>query len=365
MVGVLIDASSLRRLVEGIFVGAGCSDAESARVADNLVMANLSGHDSHGVWRTHSYVLALRSGRQLADQEATVEVDTGPLAVLEGNFGMGQTLGAQATELGINRAREHGVAVVALRHAGHLGRMGAWAEKAAEAGLISILFTNARGGALVAPFGGAERRFGTNPVTIGVPHDEDPPLILDFATSIVAEGKTNVALQGGPAVPSDALVTGDGVLTGDPVALYGEVRPGMPADPRRGAGALRAMGEHKGSGLAFMCELLGGVLTGSGCSSPRPEQFCNGMLAIFLDPSRFAEPGSFAAEVNEFVTWVKQARAAQGHDEVLVPGEPEQRRRRQREAEGLDLPDGTWASLMAACEEVGLSPGDVDALLAG
>jgi hydroxycarboxylate dehydrogenase B len=349
---VVVQADRLEDLIGEIFSAAGCSDAESTRVARRLVSANLTGHDSHGVVRTQRYVQSLAAGAQVADATVEVMVDGDAFAVVDGCFGMGQTVGEQAVQLGIDKARAHGVAVVALRHAGHLGRIGDWAEMAALAGIVSIHFVNVAGGLLVAPFGGAERRMGTNPVAIGVPRPGEAPVVLDFATSVVAEGKALVALDGGPAVPKGSLITDDGDLSDDPAVLYGEVRPGSVPDPRRGPGALRAMGEHKGSGLSMMCELLAGVLTGSGTAEER--RFCNGMLSVYLTPEAFGSGDDFAAGVRQYVDWFRSARPARGSTEVLAPGEPEQRRRAERLENGITLPDGTWASIQAAAVEVGL-----------
>ena len=180
--------------------------------------------------------------------------------MLDGNYGFGQTIGPQAVDIGIAKARAAGLAVVALRHSGHLGRIGDWGERAAEAGLISIHFVNVDNGPLVAPFGGTGRRFATNPVCIGIPPMAGRPmLLLDMATSVVAEGKVLVASNGGKPVPGDALIGADGKLSDDPATLYGPLVPNGPRNPANGTGAIRAFGEHKGSGLAFMCEILAGA----------------------------------------------------------------------------------------------------------
>ena len=238
-----------------MFEHAGCSGAEAGRIADNLVTANLTGHDSHGVIRVGRYVDWLNAGVQIADQGLETLIDEGPLLLVDGQYGMGQTVGPLAVDLGIARAKEHGLSIVALRKAGHLGRIGEFAETAAAEGLVSIHIVNVASSRLVAPFGSRSRRMGTNPMAFGVPRPDGPPVIHDFATSVVAEGKTMVALHGGPPVPDDALVGPDGELTGDPSVLY-EVKPGSTPNAAAGGGALRAMGEHKGSGLSVMCELL-------------------------------------------------------------------------------------------------------------
>ena len=357
---MLVEAELLRDLVSDIFEAAGCSTAEAARVARRLVRANLTGHDSHGVSRTARYVAHLRDGVQVANQDAEVVSRTSAYAVVDGHFGMGQTVGEQAVQVGIDIARENGVSIVALRHAGHLGRAGDGAEMAADAGLVSIHFMNVRGTPLVAPFGGVEKRFGTNPIAVGVPRPGKGHLIHDFATSVVAEGKANIATEGGPPLPDGSLISGDGELTSDPTALYGLERPvrGVMGD-----GALRAMGEHKGSGLAFMCELLGGALTGSGTVGPEKRRFCNGMLSIYVDPTRFDTDDTFMAEVADFVGWTQESAPAGGHDGVLVPGQIEGLRADARTARGIELAEGTWKSIVSAATAVGLQESRIAATL--
>src|SRR5919108_1160000 len=245
---VTIAADKLRDLVRDIFISAGCSRAESERLAKSLVSANLAAHDSHGVVRVPRYLEWKADGTFVADQTVKVLRDTPVLAVVDGQYGFGQTVDPQAVEIGIEKCKTMGLSAIALRHAGHVGRVGEWAEMAADAGLVSMHFVNAASSLLVAPFGGIDRRMSTAPFSIGLPRPGDDPLILDFATSVVAEGKVLVASQGGKKLPDDALVGPDGSMSGDPHQLYGEYEPTGPRDYRAGKGALRAFGEHKGSG---------------------------------------------------------------------------------------------------------------------
>ena len=351
---VMIEADRLRGLVGDIFSAAGCSRGEAERIARYLVAANLAGHDSHGVVRVPRYVEMKRDGRVVADQAIEVTVDTPVLAVIDGRFGFGQSVAPQAVEIGIAKCKAMGLSAVSLRNSGHIGRVGDWAEMAAAADLISIHFVNAGGSVLVAPFGGVERRFSTAPYCIGVPMPGRPPLVLDFATSVVAEGKVLVASQGGKKIPPDALIGPDGAMSGDPAMLYGEHTPTGPRDFRKGSGAIRAFGDHKGSGLALMCEVLGGALTGNGCASlERPS--ANGMFSLYVDPARIDPAGFFPEEASRYVNHVKRAKPAQPGGEILVPGEPEQRSRERRLAEGIPLPDDTWASIKATARSVGLA----------
>ncbi len=351
---MLIQSETLCKFIHGIFAAAGCSDAESGRIARNLVDANLTGHDSHGVIRTPRYLVWLREGKLLPDQDITVVSDAGALLILDGNYGYGQTVGPLAVKRGINKAAEHGVSIVALRHAGHLGRIGAFAETAADAGQVSIHFVNVAGSVLVAPFGGTERRMSTAPVAIGVPATDDPPIILDFATSLVAEGKILVAATGGKPLPSDSLVGPDGQTSGDPALLYGDADPAVNPGDRRGPGALAAMGAHKGSGLALMCELLAGALTGSGATGPDYARVHNGMLSIYMSVEHFDTDDSFAAEIKRYISYFKSSKPALTGGEVLAPGEPERKCRAERLANGIPLADDAWGAILTAAREHGV-----------
>lgn len=351
---IRVPVSELTGLVTRIFAAAGADGQEAKRITSNLVETNLAGHDSHGVVRVPRYVQYARDGHVRYGGTAETVTDTGPLVLLDGHFAFGQSLGHEVVACGVERAREHGVALVALRRAGHLGRIGAWAEDAAAEGIVSVHFVNVGRSALVAPFGGAQRRMSTAPVAVGVPTDDPQrPFVLDFATSRVAEGKALVALAGGPPVPDGALVDGEGRLTADPRALYGEVPEGAVPDPRGGPGALVAMGEHKGSGLALACELLAGALTGSGATGPGEGAY-NGWLAVFLDPSRLdagSSQSGWAAAVTDYVDWVRTARPAAGHERVLAPGDRERATRAERLASGVPLPEATWNAINACLEE--------------
>jgi uncharacterized oxidoreductase len=351
----LIEADSLRASIASIFTAAGCSAAEGARIARYLVEANLTGHDSHGVIRVPRYVHWLHSGTVRADRTVQTVVDAGAILVLDGDQGFGQTIGEQAIGLAIEKAREFGVAVVGLRNTGHLGRIGDWAEMAAAEGLISIHFVNTTGlGMLVAPFGGTERRMSTNPIAIGVPVPDGPPIVLDCATSLVAEGKVLVALNGGKPLPEGSLIERDGRLTADPLSIYGDVGGTQPLDQRSGTGAVRAMGEHKGSGISIMCELLAGALTGGGCSRPKHDSLENNMLSILLDPARFETENFLWPELERYVAFVRSSRVAPTHDRVQMPGEPEHDTRQQRGAEGVPLTDAVRTSLAATGRSLGL-----------
>ncbi len=354
-----VDADTLRSFIAEIFVAAGCDAEEAGRIGHHLVSANLAGHDSHGVIRVPRYVRWLADGKVRAGQTPTVVTESATHAVVDGNLGFGQTIGPLAVDMGIAKAQAAGLAVVALRNSGHIGRVGDWAERAAAAGLVSIHFVNVGMGELVAPFGGVDRRFGTNPFCIGVPQPGAPPLLLDFATSMVAEGKVLVASNGGKPIPHDALIGPDGALSSDPRTLYGPIENTSVRDPGNGEGALRAFGDHKGSGIAFMCEILAGCLAGSPTAGPNPGAkrggIVNGMLSIYLDPQHFGAAG-FAETARGFAEYIKASRPASPGGEVLVPGDAESRTRTARLRDGVPLQVETWAAIQATGAKLGLSP---------
>jgi uncharacterized oxidoreductase len=196
----------------------------------------------------------------------------------------------------------------------------------------------------------------TAPFCVGVPQPGEAPIILDFATSLVAEGKVLVASNGGKPLPAGALIDPDGRLSSDPQTLYGPITGTGSRSPARGTGSIRAMGEHKGSGLAFMCEILAGALTGGGCAGPgERDRITNGMLSIYMSPGAFGSEAAFAEEIRRYVEFFKSSRPDHADGEVLTPGEPERRYRAKRLEEGVPLERETWDAIRAAALGAGLS----------
>ncbi|HET8746762.1 MAG TPA: malate/lactate/ureidoglycolate dehydrogenase [Ramlibacter sp.] len=342
-------AAQLRAIVAGVLERAGSSAEESRTVAENLVLANLSGHDSHGVGMLPRYVDAVLEGGLHPNAGIAVKLDGGSLLALDGQRGFGQVVGAQAMTLAMQRAQETGSCVMALANAHHLGRIGHFAEMAVERGLVSIHFVNVQSRPVVAPFGGGDGRYGTNPFCVGIPLPGQPPFLLDFATSRVAQGKMRVAHNEGRQVEPGTLIDEKGRPT---------TNPGVVVVPQSGGlfGALLSFGEHKGYGMAVACELLGGALTGTGTwhqPADSRRAVINGMFTILVDPRKLGTQEAFAREALAFVEWVKQSPPGAGSEGVMLAGEPERRARRQREAEGIALDDQTWAEIVAAGAKVG------------
>jgi uncharacterized oxidoreductase len=337
-----IQHDRLRKLSTAIFSAAGCHQAEAERISHYLVEANLAGHDSHGVLRIPSYVDWLRTGKVYANKVIKIVFENEVIAVVDGEFGFGQSVGEQAMKLGIAKSERLGVAVVALRNSGHLGQIGAWALMAARANRISIHFVNTSGaGILVPPHGGISRRISANPIAAGIPVENGSPLVLDISTSTIAEGKIRLALNQGVPVPDGCLIDAQGRPTNDPKVFYGNP-----------PGAILPFGGHKGYGLAMIAEMLAGALTGSSCSNPSATRVVNGMLTIILSPRFFGTEEEFYQEARRFIAYVRSSEKVSPEVDILMPGELEEKTRRQRIRDGIEVDETTWSQILDTCREL-------------
>ena len=352
----LIALPRLQDAMHRVVRGFGSRPAEVEAVAGNLIEANLTGHDSHGIGMLPRYAAAFLEGGLKPNAGVAVLHDSGGLLRLDGQRGFGQVIGQQAMALGIERAKAHGSCIVATGNSHHLGRIGAWAEQAAAAGLVSIHFVNVISRAIVAPHGGSDARFGTNPFCAGVPLAGRPPVILDFATSVIAQGKTRVAMNKGEAVPEGCLIDDHGRPTTEP--RFTVVPP---------FGALLtfggALGSHKGYGLALMCELLGGALAAGMTqrdADASHKRVLNGMLSVLLDPAALTDREAFETEAQAFMAWVQASPAREGYGPVQVAGDAERAQRARRSAEGVSVDATTWQEILDAATTLGVAPAAVN-----
>ncbi|MDP6352751.1 MAG: malate/lactate/ureidoglycolate dehydrogenase [Alphaproteobacteria bacterium] len=356
---MLATADQMVDLIKAMFMGAGSAEGEALAIGRNLVEANLAGHDSHGIGMVPRYIENARKGGLTPNAHVNVVSDNGTIVQIDGNMGYGQVTGAESMAIGLDKARDGGVGIVALRNTHHLGRIGAWGEICAAAGFISIHYVNAFGHMpLVVPFGGTDPCYTTNPYCTAIPAtDENPPIILDMATSKVAMGKIRVAYNKGVEAPEDALIGPNGMATRDPGVMFREPR-----------GALLPFGEHKGYGLALICEVLAGALTNGGAYMPEREArdtIVNNMLTVILDPAAIGDAAVFAREIDGITARVKASPPEPGVDAVMVAGDPERKSRAEREADGIPIDATTWEQIIDAADSVGLSATAVAKLAPG
>ena len=355
---IRVDVNYAIELITDIFKAKSCNNYEAKTIAERLCGSNLKGHDSHGIVRVPRYVLWMEWGWVFPNIKPELIVDSGALALIDAKQGFGQVAGEFAVDEGIKRAKLHGVSVVGLKNSGHLGRIGDWSERAADAGLVSLHFVNVRGSLLVAPFGGSDRRGSTSPLSIGVPSKDTDHIILDMATSTVAEGKVMVAQKGGKPLPSGALIDSNGNLTINPEVMYGKINENEVPNSENGTGAITAFGLHKGSGINFMMEILGGALTGSGVSAgiedKEKRKFANGMLSLYVKVDNMVNFDYFLNEVRSYADFVRSSPPANKNEKVLIPGDKEISTYKDRLAKGLPVAPIVWQNIKQTAKDLNI-----------
>lgn len=355
---MLMKEQVLRAIVAEILRCGGSDNAEAELVSKHLVDANLAGHDSHGVGMVPKYIEDLQAELVKPNTHPTLMKDDGAVMVFDGHLGYGRPVAEEAMAAALERCRETGVVLMALRRSHHLGRIGAYGEQSISAGLVSLHFVNVTDHLpLVAPFRGRDARYSTNPICIAVPGTSaSEPVVLDMATSRIAFGKVKVAHNAGKRVPAGSLIDANGEPSEDPGAMF--------TDPR---GALLSMGEHKGYGLALICDLLGGIMTGGGTmqpENPRPGGIVNNMLSVIIDPRRLVDSAWLEAELDATIAYVKSSRPVKSGEPVLVAGEPERMSRAVRQREGIPMNETTWEEITAAAQKVGIARERLEEILA-
>lgn len=336
----LIAEDMLQSLAEQILEAGGALPDEAQIVARSLVEANLRGYDSHGVMLPQ-YVESIRTGEIRPGSTLSVMHETPAMLACDGGWGFGQVLGRDLTTRLIDKARAVGVGCGTLRQSSHVGRLGEYAEMAAEAGMVSFILVNTHGGAQrVAPVGGIRPRLGTNPLCMGCPGGKDGPFVLDFGTTVTAEGKVRVSKIAGQPCPDGWLLDCDGNPTTDPNTLYG--------DP---PGTILPMGgtqAYKGFGLAFLIELFCSGLSGAPAASENPSG-PKGNAAFFLivSPEHAAGAAHLFDQSRLLEEYVRNVPRKAGVTEVILPGDPERRAVATRRERGLEFDAGNWEALTA------------------
>ncbi|MEH2920344.1 malate/lactate/ureidoglycolate dehydrogenase [Samsonia erythrinae] len=346
-----ISAHRLTVTAQRLLQQAGCEENEACTVTEHLVAANLKGHDSHGVGMLPHYVEFIQKGIMHPNTPARLLRDGGAVLQFTGDRGFGQRTGKEAMQAAIERVKTTGVCLMTLSSTCHLGRIGTYGEMAAAAGLVSIHFVNVNDlDPIVAPWCGSEARFGTNPLCIAFPPtDRHGAFILDFATSIVALGKTRVAYLAGKTFDEDVMLDCHGVSTNDPKVMWEGERHG----------ALKPIAKHKGGGLILAAEMLAGLLSGGGTIQPentRQGAIVNNMTTIVIDPAAMVSMAWLQQEYDAMLAYVRSSAVPDPTHPILIAGEPERMTQAQRSAEGIYLSDQEWQKIVAAGVSLGMEP---------
>jgi LDH2 family malate/lactate/ureidoglycolate dehydrogenase/glyoxylase-like metal-dependent hydrolase (beta-lactamase superfamily II) len=310
-------ADGLRRHAAELVGALGARAGDAERVAAALVDADLCGHRSHGVRQLPYYAGQVQAGEIDVRAELEIVLDAPGLLVLDGHRGFGQVIAADVVRIAAARAREHELAALAVRNAGHIGRLGEYTERLAAEGLVAMLFVSAQGAdQQIAPYGGLERRLTNNPLSLAVPGPEFP-IVLDMALSEVAESRVLHAAAIGAEIPAGWVLDADG-------------RPSTRPEDYLEGGSLVTLGagagSHKGYSLIVLLELIVGLLASVALCGPAAPPFSNAFVLIAI--SRRDAAQARRREVAKLIAWIKSARRRDGASEILIPGELEHRRRR-------------------------------------
>lgn len=339
-----IDPAGLIDFAQAVYVSTGMSEPDAHLAADTLVQSDLWGHQSHGLLRLAWYYARLRSGAMKASAEIKLLVDAKAIAVLDGCDAVGQVVAKRALEESIARAKAHSVGVVSVRNSNHFGTCMYFTRMGAAQGCITILMSNA--GPTMAPWGGMQKKIGTNPWSIAVPGGKHGAVVMDMANSGVARGKIYLAEKRRQPIPNDWAIDAQGRPTTDPKAAI--------------AGFILPMAGHKGYVMGVMVDILSGVLSGSSFLDQvhGPYDPVNrsgaGHFLVSLSVDAFQPLAEFEQRIDEYITSLKDVPLAQGHSQIYYPGEMENLADAQNRKQGLLLPRDTLASLVEVAQDAGL-----------
>ncbi|MEM7292895.1 MAG: Ldh family oxidoreductase [Pseudomonadota bacterium] len=331
---VPVPLNEMLDLVSGIFTDIGCSERAALQIAEHLSDSNLCGMESHGLMRTLQYAEQFESGYMRADVDPELRAHQRGGKLVDGNGGHGIPAMHLALEAACAEVAIHGISVLGIVNVGHTGRLGAFAEAAAEKGNLCVIFGG--GGRerwrQVAPHGGIKAMLPTNPYCIGIPGGERGPVVLDFATSKIAGGWIYAARSAGAKLPDNALMNTEGSVSRDPEDYF------------RG-GAIMPAGGAKGYALALVAEIMAEAMLG-------PTTTEGGWLMITLDTTRYQDAGTMRAVAEEILDELRNCPPAPGFDRVEIPGEREREHRERTQDQGIAMPRQTWEQMQALAKRL-------------
>ena len=341
----IVKAKILEEIADNLLQGAGAPEEEAATVARHVIGANLAGHDSHGIIQIPTYIDRVVKNEIVPGADWEIIQESPTTTVVDGHWGFGYVANERAMKYTIEKAKTQNVAAATVFRQGHIGRLASYPLMAAEEGMISMITADSgRGPKHVAPFGGREKRLGTNPISIAMPSNLDGPFFIDMASSAVAAGKINLALARGDDIPEGWIIDKDGQATTNPAA-FKEGGPLLPLGGTEG---------YKGYGLSAMIEIFSGILTGLGHGVEPSGRHNDGCFMAVFKVEAFRSLETFKKEVADFAHYLKNTLPADGFDEVLYPGEIEFKREQERSLNGIEVEDATWSKLHDLAQQYGM-----------
>ena len=342
-----IQEGPLREYSQRVFLACGATVDEAAMVTDHLVTSSLMGFDSHGVMRIPQYVNDVQQGEVVPGAPVKVNKESASTAVLDCGRNFGQVGAGRAVQAALEKARNADMATVATVRCGHVGRLGAYTELAAREGFLALAACNSgRGGHFVLPWGGREGRMATNPISFAIPCAPADPIVADFSTSEVPEGVVRVHKYRGQRLPEKWIVDASGNPSDDPNDFYGPPRGAiLPFGGKKG---------YRGYALSLLVETLGGILSGHHI---REDMRGNGFTIIVIRVDAFVAGEQYADLIGELREYVKSSPPCEGFDEVLLPGEGDFEKKKQRSRDGIPMDAATWEEILGAGKQLGVSWG--------
>ena len=316
---------------------------DSKLVARLLVKGELRGYAGHGVIRVQPYLNWIKDGTYQIKEKPAILRDGKITAVVDGKHYIGQVAAHFAMELAIQKAKEHGAGIVCLRRAGHTGRLADYMEMAAAQAMIGIGAASV-GSAVTTLYGGMRPIVGTNPLAFGIPARNGRHIVLDFATASMSMGEIQRRVAKKEKIPEGVMLDGQGNPTTDFKTFRGPPR-----------GVFMPFGGYKGSGIALVTELLGGVLSGNGLSKQWWDNRGHGVNGLFLQAfavAEFQELDAFYDKVDELIAFVKSSPCAPDFSEILLPGESGRRRETENQRLGVEIDESTWSELTRLAAEL-------------
>ena len=349
---VFVPAENLRSFMERVLAALGLPEEDAKITVDVLIEADLRGIDSHGIGRLSIYVERLLSGKQNPHAPLTVVSEAPGTALLDGGAGMGQVISVRAMALAIKKAKETGIAGVAVRNSSHFGFAGYFPLMAASEGMIGMAFTNARPS--ICPTFGTEPMLGTNPIAFAAPTDMDFPFLFDAATSIIQRGTVELYDRLHVQLPEKLVVGPSGEFLSEPDLILEEMLKGSAALlPLGGIG--EEGGGYKGYGLAIMVELLSAALQ-NGPYLKHVTGVGMGHFFLAIDISKFLPVNTFRKIAGSILRDLQNSRKEPGRERIFVPGEKEHLTRKERLKTGIPLPPAFLEKLRQMAEQVGVEP---------
>jgi LDH2 family malate/lactate/ureidoglycolate dehydrogenase len=344
---VNVSGDRLHKLIVDVLTSWGMPEDAATTTADVMVDTDLSGIDSHGVSMLPAYETLARQGGLNTTASPAVVRDLPAFAIIDGDNGLGHPTGVAGTRLAIDKARVAGIGAVAVRNSQHFGALGYYGRIAADQGLVGMVTTSTPV-PVVAPTGGTTGVLGTNPVCFAAPRAGGEPLVLDMSTSVVAMNKVKSHWLKGLDIPPGWVFARDGAALTDAGDAYERLRSGAATlAPLGGAGTV--LGGHKGYGLSMMVQILSAALSGAAIPSHNREHDNVGHFFLAIDPELVNPGGHTADYVDELCRWVGAEDPA-----ILVPGQPEEQARAERQANGVPVSDLLMDQLASICERAGV-----------